>query len=117
MSERKACFFGYDSRDPFGRHSREKAETDRAEGGFLSSQAARPLSSHFSPSEVRRCPRCMAEHTADDFARDSSKASGRKSQCKECDNAKSRAYYEANRERVLARVKAQKRRAREERAG
>jgi hypothetical protein len=37
---------------------------------------------------------------------DRSKASGRKSVCKECDAAKSRAYYAENRERVIARVSA-----------
>ena len=36
-----------------------------------------------------------------EFAPDRSKASGHKSHCKRCDNAKSRRYYAANRERVL----------------
>jgi len=38
----------------------------------------------------------------DRFARDASKASGRKSHCKGCDSAKSKAYYAANRAARLA---------------
>ena len=38
----------------------------------------------------------------EDVARDRTKASGYKGFCKACDNAKSRRYYEANRERRLA---------------
>jgi hypothetical protein len=38
----------------------------------------------------------------EEFARDRTKASGYKSFCKACDNAKSRRNYEANRERRLA---------------
>jgi hypothetical protein len=55
----------------------------------------------------RRCPRCEQTRPEDDFAGDASKASGRKSICKPCDNEKSRRYYEANRDRVIARVQAQ----------
>jgi hypothetical protein len=42
----------------------------------------------------------------DRFAVDRSKSTGVKSWCRDCDNARSKAYYEANRERVLARVNA-----------
>jgi hypothetical protein len=38
----------------------------------------------------------------EEFSRDRTKASGYKGFCKACDNAKSRRYYEANRERKLA---------------
>src|SRR6266496_2308149 len=48
------------------------------------------------------CPRCNRDLRPDDFARDGSKVSGRKSWCRECDNDKSRRYYERNRERKLA---------------
>lgn len=41
------------------------------------------------------CPRCGVEKNLEAFARDASKASGRMSRCKECDNAKSREYYAA----------------------
>jgi hypothetical protein len=42
----------------------------------------------------------------EDFPRDRSKADGRKSICKACDRVKAKAYYEANREQVLARASA-----------
>jgi hypothetical protein len=48
------------------------------------------------------------------FAVDRSKRSGRKSLCRGCDNARCRAYYEAHRDDVIARVSAynaQRRRA------
>jgi hypothetical protein len=54
------------------------------------------------PYAVTRCPRCERVLPRSEFARDRSKASGRKSWCKTCDKAKSRRYYAANRERVLA---------------
>ena len=53
------------------------------------------------PDETARCPRCERDLPVSEFARDRSKASGHKSHCKRCDNAKSKRYYEANRERVL----------------
>ncbi len=53
---------------------------------------------------VSTCYRCRRSLGPEDFARDRSKASGRASICRECDRAKARAYYRANRERVLARV-------------
>jgi hypothetical protein len=58
-----------------------------------------------------RCPSCRERKPISAFARDGSKSSGHKSHCKGCDNAKSRAYYEANRERVIARVQESQRRA------
>jgi hypothetical protein len=59
--------------------------------------------------DPKRCPKCDRELTVDDFAVDRGKRGGRKSLCKECDRAKARAYYVANRERVIARVRARKR--------
>jgi hypothetical protein len=47
---------------------------------------------------------CDREKSADEFAVDRLKPSGRKSICKVCDREKSRAYYQRNRERVIARV-------------
>jgi hypothetical protein len=61
----------------------------------------------------RRCPRCGEVRRIEDFAVDRSKASGRKSHCKPCDAAKARCYYEANRERVIARVSERARRLRD----
>lgn len=54
------------------------------------------------PDGMARCPRCERNLAVSEFARDRSKASGHKSHCKACDTAKSKRYYEANRERVLA---------------
>jgi hypothetical protein len=50
-----------------------------------------------------------------DFARDAAKASGHKSHCKGCNNAKSRRYYAADRARVIARVQARNKALREAR--
>lgn len=55
-------------------------------------------------ADLARCYRCGEERPVGEFARDASKASGRKRLCKACDNARSRDYYSRNRERVLARV-------------
>ena len=58
-------------------------------------------------SEVlARCYRCDEEKALSEFARDRSKASGRKSICKVCDREKAANYYEQNGERVRARVNA-----------
>lgn len=54
--------------------------------------------------ETAVCSRCGETRSVFAFARDSSKISGRKSWCRPCDNAKSRAYYEANRDVVILRV-------------
>jgi len=61
-------------------------------------------------SEV--CPGCGESRLVEVFARDSSRASGRKSRCKVCDRARARAFYVANRERVLERAAAKRGRAR-----
>jgi hypothetical protein len=49
---------------------------------------------------------CAEELPAEAFAPDRSKAAGRKSICKRCDAEKSRRYYDANREKVLRRMRA-----------
>jgi hypothetical protein len=51
---------------------------------------------------MRTCSKCGEELPVEEFARDRTKTSGYKGFCKACDNAKSRRYYEANRERRLA---------------
>jgi hypothetical protein len=56
-----------------------------------------------APPDEMRCYRCGETKPVEEFARDRSKASGRKSLCKACDNAKSKDYYAANRERVIER--------------
>jgi hypothetical protein len=45
----------------------------------------------------RYCATCDRTLARESFGRDASKASGLKSICKECDRAKARAYYAANR--------------------
>lgn len=55
----------------------------------------------------RKCYVCGLERPAEEFARDKSKASGRKSVCRECDSAKSRRYYEANKDLVYVRITAE----------
>jgi hypothetical protein len=50
------------------------------------------------------CSRCRQPKSTTEFPRDASKATGRKSICRSCDNAKSQRYYEANRDVILARV-------------
>jgi len=55
--------------------------------------------------ELRRCYRCERDILPRAFAIDRSKGSGRKSICKRCDRAKSRAYYAANSARVIARAR------------
>jgi hypothetical protein len=64
---------------------------------------------------MRRCSRCGEMREVGEFARDRSKRRRRKSWCKRCDAARSRAYYERNRERKLAAVKVHQAKLREER--
>jgi hypothetical protein len=54
------------------------------------------------------CPRCKVDKPLADFPCDKSKASGRATLCRVCDNLKSKRYYAANRERVIARVQARR---------
>ena len=59
------------------------------------------------PVAVVRCPGCGRSLPVDAFSPDASRWwSGRKAICRACDRAKSRAYYAANRERVIERVRA-----------
>jgi hypothetical protein len=51
---------------------------------------------------VKVCRKCGVERPQEEFAVDRSKATGHRSHCKSCDRAKSRRYYEENRERKLA---------------
>jgi hypothetical protein len=57
-------------------------------------------------TELHKCPRCGLSKLLSDFHADKSKSNGRRFVCRQCDNARSRAFYAANRERVLARVNA-----------
>jgi hypothetical protein len=52
---------------------------------------------------LKVCPRCGWSKVLDEFARDASKASGRKSACKVCDAERARRWYAANSKAVIAR--------------
>lgn len=54
------------------------------------------------------CPMCEILKPVEAFVPDRTKASGYASRCRDCDNARSRAYYEAHRESRLAYHRAQK---------
>lgn len=61
-----------------------------------------PFTPGESPSpEARVCTGCRRELPAEGFAVDRSKASGRKSRCKDCDAERSREWYAQNAERRL----------------
>jgi hypothetical protein len=53
---------------------------------------------------TRTCPKCQEALDLSEFAVDRSKASGRKSHCKSCDNARTRRYYRQNSEAVIRRI-------------
>jgi hypothetical protein len=55
---------------------------------------------------LKRCPVCEQSKPLTDFAIDRSRNDGHMGRCKPCDRARNRAYYAANREHVLARIKA-----------
>lgn len=55
------------------------------------------------------CSRCGTPKPVGEFAIDRAKASGHKSWCKVCDNARSGSYYWRNRDRKLASAKARQR--------
>ena len=59
-----------------------------------------------NPNLTKSCSNCGEVLELEEFPLDRSKGDGHKSRCKECDRAAAKAYYEANRERVLARIKA-----------
>lgn len=53
---------------------------------------------------VKRCSKCLRLRAADHFGAESRRRDGRKPQCRECGNAQTRAYYQRNREKALART-------------
>jgi uncharacterized CHY-type Zn-finger protein len=62
----------------------------------------------FSPyrDPMPECYACHEELPVEEFAPDSSKASGHSSICKPCDREKSRRYYQEHREEKIEKVKA-----------
>jgi hypothetical protein len=60
-------------------------------------------------SETKLCSRCGHVKPLEDFAVDRSKRIGRKPWCRECDNQRSREYYKANAEKIIARTSARRR--------
>jgi transcription elongation factor Elf1 len=61
------------------------------------------------------CPRCGDAQPVSAFYSDKSKSNGRRFICKSCGLERSRAYYRANREEKLAKVKAYQARVRDKR--
>jgi hypothetical protein len=57
-------------------------------------------------ANTKLCRKCDEVKELSEFARDRSKAFGRKSVCKACDRAKAQRYYVTNREAILARARA-----------
>jgi hypothetical protein len=55
--------------------------------------------------EFKRCSRCTREMPITAFALDRSKRAGVKAWCRDCDNARSREYYVANREKRIAAIR------------
>jgi hypothetical protein len=54
------------------------------------------------PSYPRPCPRCGVVTEKSDFPVDSSKASGHKSYCKDCDRRYGRSYFDSRRDELYA---------------
>lgn len=50
----------------------------------------------------KRCPRCDTEKFVSDFPKDRYRRDGLASRCTECNREKSAAYYERNRDLVIA---------------
>ena len=55
---------------------------------------------------MKRCSECGEVRPVEEFSRDRSRHDGRMIRCRACDNARARRYYEANRERKLAKANA-----------
>jgi transcriptional regulator NrdR family protein len=58
------------------------------------------------PNYPRPCPKCGVMTEEDDFGVDRSKASGRRSYCKECDRRRGSAYYAEHRDELYAKREA-----------
>jgi len=65
---------------------------------------------------LKRCGECGEVRDVEEFSRDRSRRDGRMVRCRDCDNARARRYYEANRERKLAAANARNAMLREARA-
>ena len=57
---------------------------------------------------MKTCPKCQVTKPLTGFHKDRTKASGHMSHCKDCDNAKRKQSYQANRGTVLARFAQQR---------
>jgi hypothetical protein len=66
-----------------------------------------------SPGYPRACPRCGTVTAEDGFAVDRSRASGRKSHCRECDRKKAASYYDAHKDEFRAQREAVREAARQ----
>jgi hypothetical protein len=65
------------------------------------------------PSYPRPCPKCGVMTAEEGFGVDRSKASGRRSYCKECDRRRGRAYYAEHRDELYAKREAAREAARQ----
>jgi hypothetical protein len=54
------------------------------------------------PSYPRACPSCGVMTEESGFSADKSKASGRRSRCRNCDNRRGKAYYDARKDELHA---------------
>jgi hypothetical protein len=75
---------------------------------YLGGTERRRFFAPFDDSTEKTCRRCGESRPLGEFIRDATKRVGRGSICKPCDREKSRDYYAANRERVLAKVAAKR---------
>lgn len=57
---------------------------------------------------MKTCTTCGVTKQIEDFPRDATRLDGRMTRCRDCDNARSRRYYEANRDALLARMAEQR---------
>jgi hypothetical protein len=65
------------------------------------------------PEYPRPCPRCGIVTAEDGFAVDRSRASGRKSHCRECDRRRCQAWYDAHKDELYAQREAVREAARQ----
>ena len=56
--------------------------------------------------ETKTCSKCKTEKPLTEFYKDKTKKNGHRSACRPCINAERKAYYEANREKIMTRKKA-----------
>jgi hypothetical protein len=71
-------------------------------------QGERRRSAIFLNLTEKRCFQCGGVKPLEEFTHDKRKVSGAGTYCRECDRKRSKAYYRANRERILAQAAAKR---------